>query len=68
MPVWMKAASVGGSILVLIALAIALLKGLIAFVGFVTAAIKIIIVLAFVVVIGLVGYLAFKAWNDKKNG
>ena len=67
MPIWMKAASVGGSILVLIALAIALLKGLIALVGFVTGAIKLVIVLAFIAVIAIVGYLAFKAWNDKKN-
>lgn len=67
MPVWMKAASVGGSILVVIALVIALLKTLIAFVGFISVAIKIIIVLVFVAVIVIVGFLAFKAWNDKRK-
>ena len=67
MPIWMKAASVGGSILVLIALAIALLKGLIALVGFVTGAIKIVIFLVFITVICIVGYLAFKTWNDNRK-
>ena len=67
MQIWMKAASVGGSILVLIALAIALLKGLIALVGFVTGAIKIVIFLVFITVFCIVGYLAFKTWNDNRK-
>ena len=51
MPVWMKAAGKWGSILVVIALMITLLKNLIAFVGFLTAAFKILIILLFVLVI-----------------
>ena len=47
MGMFVKAASIGGSILVLIALVIALLKALIGFVGFISFAIKLIIILAF---------------------
>jgi hypothetical protein len=67
MPVWMKAASVGGSILVIIALVIALLKTLIAFVGFISVAVKIIIVLVFLAVIVGVGLLAFRAWQENRK-
>ncbi len=62
-----KAASIGGSILLLIALAITFIKTLIAFFGFITTAVQIIIVLAFVLVFGFVGYLIFRAWSDKKK-
>ncbi len=65
----MKAASIGGSIIVLIALAIALLKTLIAFVGFISIAVKIVIVLLFVVTIVGVGFMVFRAWQEnRKNG
>ncbi len=67
MPVWMKAAGKWGSILVVIALLITLLKNLIAFVGFLTAAFKILIVLLFVLVIVGVGFLAFKAFTEKRR-
>ena len=63
----LKSAGIGGSILVLIALVIAFMKTLIAFVGFLTTALQILIVLAFVAVIGAVGFMVFKAWSDKKN-
>jgi len=63
----LKAAGIGGSILVLIALVIAFMKTLIAFVGFVTIAVKILIVLVFLAVIAGVGLLAYRAWQDKKN-
>src|SRR5439155_13782707 len=45
MGMFLKAASIGGSIVVIIALVIALLKALIAFVGFISIAVKIVIVL-----------------------
>lgn len=83
MSTWIKAAGIGsiialatlgvgteagwGSILALIALVIALVKSLIAFVGFLTFAIKAIIVLAFVVVIVGVGLLILKTWNSSKS-
>lgn len=63
----LKAAGIGGSILVLIALVIAFMKTLIAFVGFITVAVKILIVVIFLAVIGVVGLLAYRAWQDKKN-
>ena len=63
----MKASSIGGSILVLIALIIALVEGLIAFVGFVTIAIKILIVVAFLALIIGVGFLVYKAWKEKRR-
>jgi hypothetical protein len=67
MPVWMKAAGKWGSIFVVIALLITLLKNLIAFVGFLTGAVKILIVLLFIVVIIGVGFLAFKAFMEKRR-
>ena len=62
-----KALSIGGSLLVLIALAITFLKALIAFVGFITTAVQVIIVLAFILVFGFVGYLVFRSFTDKKK-
>ena len=63
----MKAAGVGGSILALIALLIVLVKSLIAFVGFVTAALKILIVVVFVALFLGVGFLVFKSVSDRKR-
>jgi hypothetical protein len=57
---FMKAAGKWGSILALIALLITLVKSLIAFVGFITLAIKILIVVAFIGLILGVGYLVLK--------
>lgn len=67
MVLFVKAASVLGSLLVVIALVIALLKGLIGFVGFLALAIKVIIILLFVAVFAGVGFMLFKAWQDKQR-
>lgn len=67
MPLWVKAAGKWGSIMVIIAMIITLLKQLIAFVGFITVAIKILVILAFVLVIGGVGFLMIKSWNDTRR-
>ena len=67
MPVWMKAAGIGSSLLVVIALVIALLKSLITFVGFLTFAFKILIVLVFVGVIVGVGFLILKGISEKRR-
>jgi len=67
MPVWMKATGIGGSLLVIIALVIALLKSLISFVGFITFAFKILIVLAFVAVIVGVGFLILRGISEKRR-
>ena len=64
---FMKAAGKWGGIFVLIALLITLVKSLIAFVGFITFAVKILIVVAFVVVILAVGFLVFKGITDAKR-
>ena len=63
----MKAAGIGGSILALIALLIVLVKSLIAFVGFITVAIKVLIVVVFAALILGVGYLAFKSFSGRKR-
>lgn len=67
MPVWMRAAGIGGSLLAVIALVIVLLKSLIAFVGFLTFAFKILIVLVFVAVIVGVGFLVVKGISEKRR-
>jgi hypothetical protein len=67
MGMFVKAASIGGSILVIIALTIALLKALIAFVGFVSMAIKIIIFLAFLALFLCVGFLVFRTWQERRK-
>ena len=67
MPVWMKAAGIGSSLLVIIALVIALLKSLISFVGFLTLAFKILIVLVFVALILGVGFLILKGVSEKRR-
>ena len=67
MPIWMKAAGKWGSILVLIALLITLLKNLIAFIGFLTFAFKVLIFLLFAAVIIGVGYLILRGISEKRR-
>ncbi len=64
----LKAVSVGGSILAIIALVIVLLKALIALVGFVGFALKAVIVLAFIIVFATVGFMVFRSWQSSRNG
>ncbi len=64
---FMKAAGKWGGIFVLIALLITLVKSLIAFVGFVTMAIKILIVVAFVALLLGVGYLVLKGVSSARR-
>ena len=64
---FMKAAGKWGSIFVLIALLITLVKSLIAFVGFITLAIKILIVVAFIALFLGVGYLVIKGISGAKR-
>lgn len=63
----LKAAGKWGSILALLALVIALVKQLIAFVGFLTFAIKAVIVLAFLALFLGVGLLVFSAWSRNRH-
>jgi hypothetical protein len=67
MAVFLKAAGVGGSLLVLIALAIAFFKSILAFIAFLTGAIKILIVLIFVALIIGIGFMVIKGWNEAKR-
>lgn len=67
MPVWMRAAGIGGSILAILALIIIFLKSIIAFVGFLTFAIKIIIVIVFIALFLAVGLMVFRTWNQKRK-
>ena len=67
MPVWLKAAGKWGSILAILALVITLLKQIIAFIGFLTAAIKLLVVLVFVVLIFGIGLMIFRTWNSKRK-
>ena len=67
MPVWLKAAGWGGSVLIIIALVITLLKQLIALIGFVTGAIKLLIIIAFVAVFLIVGVLVLKGIQENRK-
>ena len=67
MLMWVKAGSVIGSLLVIIALVIALLKALIGLVGFVAFALKALIVLAFIGVFACVGYIVFRSWQESRR-
>lgn len=58
--VLLKATGIVGSILALIAVIIVFFKSLIAFIGFITGAIKIGIILIFVLLIVTVGFLVFR--------
>ena len=67
MPLWLKAAGKWGSILVIITLVITLLKQLIAFIGFLTFAIKILVVLAFVALILSVGVMVLRTMQKNRK-
>ena len=63
----LRAGGIGGSILVILALVIYLLKTLIAFIAFLTGAIKIFIVLAFVVLLVAVGLMVLRGLKDRRR-
>jgi hypothetical protein len=64
---FLKAAGIGGSILVILALVIYLLKTIIAFVAFLTGAIKIMIVLAFILMLVGVGFMVLRGLSDRRR-
>jgi len=67
MIMFFKAASILGSLLVVIALVITLLKALIGLVGFIGFAIKLFIVIAFLGLFIFVGLALLRAWQDKQR-
>ena len=64
---FLRAAGIGVSILVILALVIYLLKTIIAFIAFLTGAIKILIVLGFVAVFLIVGLLVLRGLIDRRR-
>jgi hypothetical protein len=67
MPIWLKAAGIGGSLLVIITLIITLLKNVIALVALIGTAIKVLVVVAFIALFIGVGFLVFRTFRDKKQ-
>ncbi len=67
MSIWLKATGIGGSLLVIFALIITFLKQIIAFVGFLTVAIKLLVVLVFVALLVAIGFMILKSWNAKRK-
>lgn len=68
MPIVLKAAAgIIGSILAVIALAIAVLKGILALIAFITTAIKIIVILSFVAVFIGIGLMVFRTWRSSRK-
>ena len=67
MTAYLKTASGWGLILTILALVVALLRSLVAFVGFITMAIQIGLVLAFVALILTIGIFAFRTWSQHKR-
>ena len=63
----LKATGIGGSILAILALVIVLLKTLIAFVGFLTGAVKILIILVFVMLLVGVGLMVLRGLKDRRR-
>lgn len=62
-----QSSGIWSSILVIITLVITLLKNLIAFVGFITTAIKVLLVIVFVSLLVGVGLLVYRAMQEKKK-
>ena len=67
MGLFVKGASIIGSLLVIIALVITLLKVLIGFVGFLAMAVKIIILLAFLFLLAGVGFMVLRTWQENRK-
>jgi len=67
MPLFIKAASIGGTIVLILALVVAVLKGVLTLLAFITGAIKLLILLAFIAVFAMVGLAVFRAWQDRRR-
>lgn len=64
---FLRAAGVVGSILVILALVITLLKQIISFIGFLTAIIKILVIVVFVALFLGVALMIFRTWKEKQK-
>ena len=56
-----------GTVFAILALVVTLLKQIIAFIGFLTFAIKILVILAFVTLIVGVGLMVIRSWNANRQ-
>lgn len=63
----LRAAGKWGAIFAILALMVTLLKQIIAFIGFLTFAIKVLIVVVFAALIIGVGLMVLKTWRNKNN-
>lgn len=63
----LRAAGKWGAIFAILALLVTLLKQIIAFIGFLTFAIKVLIVVVFAALIIGVGLMVLKTWRNKNN-
>lgn len=63
----LKAAGIGASILVILALVITLLKQIIGFIGIITTVIKFLVVLVFVAVFIGVALMVFRTWKENRQ-
>jgi hypothetical protein len=64
---FLKATGVIGTIMVILALVITLLKQIIAFIGIISFVAKAIVILAFVTVFLVVGLMAFRTFQNKRK-
>lgn len=67
MPTWLRATGKWGSVFVILALIITLLKQVIGFIGFLTMAIKFLIVLVFIALIIGVGFMFLRSFNANRK-
>lgn len=67
MPTWLKATGKWGSVFVILALIVTLLKQAIAFFGFLTMVIKFGVILAFVLVLVGVGLVVLRGFNANRK-
>jgi len=67
MPTWLRATGKWGSVLVILALIVTLLKQVIGFIGFLTMAIKFLIVLVFILLIVGIGFMVLRSFNTNRK-
>jgi len=67
MPIWLKTTGKWGSVFVILALIVTLLKQVIAFVGFLTMAVKFALVLAFIGILVGIGFAILRTKNANRK-
>ena len=64
---FIRAAGIVSTIFVILALVITLLKQIIAFIGFLTLAIKVLVVIVFVVLFIGIGLMVLRSFNERRK-